>query len=162
MTWLLRIALLTAVYALMLASAHPLDLATGALLSIAVTLALDRRRRDERPNAPSLASRLAASPLFVAGLVSDVACGTWDVALRVLHLRALDRPGIVTIPIGDRSRTGVAVSALASTLSPGSVLVDIDWARGQMLMHVVDASDPDAVRAHHLHFYERYQRRVFP
>jgi multisubunit Na+/H+ antiporter MnhE subunit len=31
-----------------------------------------------------------------------------------------------------------------------------------MLVHVLDASDPDAVRRHHDRFYERYQRMVFP
>jgi multisubunit Na+/H+ antiporter MnhE subunit len=49
-----------------------------------------------------------------------------------------------------------------TTLSPGSVLVDIDWQRRDMLLHVIDASDPDAVRADLERFYDRYQRRVFP
>ena len=31
-----------------------------------------------------------------------------------------------------------------------------------MLFHVIDASDPDAVRAQLDRFYQRYQRRVFP
>jgi multisubunit Na+/H+ antiporter MnhE subunit len=31
-----------------------------------------------------------------------------------------------------------------------------------MLFHVIDASDPDAVRDHLDRFYQRYQRRVFP
>ncbi len=31
-----------------------------------------------------------------------------------------------------------------------------------MLMHVLDATDPDAVRARHDEFYDRYQRAVFP
>jgi multisubunit Na+/H+ antiporter MnhF subunit len=39
------------------------------------------------------------------------------------------------------------VTALAASLSPGSVLVDIDWDRRDLLMHVIDASDPDGVRA---------------
>jgi len=66
------------------------------------------------------------------------------------------------VPIGERTTSGVAVSALTTTMSPGEVLVDIDWERGVMLIHVLDARDPDAVRARHLRFYERYQRRVFP
>jgi multicomponent Na+:H+ antiporter subunit E len=31
-----------------------------------------------------------------------------------------------------------------------------------MLLHVLDAADPDAVRRHHAAFYERHQRSVFP
>jgi multisubunit Na+/H+ antiporter MnhE subunit len=56
----------------------------------------------------------------------------------------------------------VAVSALVTTLSPGSFLVDVDWTEGTMLIHVIEASDPDRVRADLETFYQRYQRRVFP
>jgi multicomponent K+:H+ antiporter subunit E/multicomponent Na+:H+ antiporter subunit E len=80
----------------------------------------------------------------------------------VLHLRRLEQPGLVRIPIGERSERGVAVSALATTLSPGTVLVDVDWERRDLLLHVIDASDPDAVRARLQRFYDRFQRRVFP
>jgi hypothetical protein len=31
-----------------------------------------------------------------------------------------------------------------------------------MVLHVIDAADPDAVRAEQLDSYERRQRRVFP
>ena len=31
-----------------------------------------------------------------------------------------------------------------------------------MYLHVLDASDPDAIRAAHADLYERYQRKVFP
>jgi multisubunit Na+/H+ antiporter MnhE subunit len=163
MTVLVRIGLLCAVYALTLASADPLDLVAGLLLG-AVLLATLRERlpRGSREDGGSFAGRAVAFPLFVFGLLSDIARGTWDVTLRVVHLRPVDHPGIVRIPIGDRTRLGVAVSALATTLSPGSVFIDLDEAAGVMLLHVIDASDPDEVRAAHLRFYERYQRRVFP
>jgi hypothetical protein len=31
-----------------------------------------------------------------------------------------------------------------------------------MLLHVIDASDPDEVRRRHQVFYDRFQRKVFP
>ena len=68
----------------------------------------------------------------------------------------------MAIPVGDRTQTGVAVSALVATLSPGEVLVDVDRERGAMLIHVIDAGDPEATRRRHEDFYQRYQRRVFP
>jgi multisubunit Na+/H+ antiporter MnhE subunit len=37
-----------------------------------------------------------------------------------------------------------------------------DSAAVAMLVHVIDAHDPDAVRAQIDGFYHRYQRRVFP
>jgi multisubunit Na+/H+ antiporter MnhE subunit len=51
---------------------------------------------------------------------------------------------------------------LVSALSPGTFLVDVDEEDRTMLVHVLDASDPDAVRAEFEAFYRRYQRRVFP
>jgi multisubunit Na+/H+ antiporter MnhE subunit len=169
---LARIAGLCGVYVLTLASAHPLDLLAGALLGaalVAVTRAPAPREApslDGRPWAahptPPLAVRVAAFPLFAYGLLADIARGTWDVALRVVHLRPIEHPGIVRIPVGERTPLGVAVSALATTLSPGTVFIDLDEEAGVMLLHVIDAADPDRVRADHLRFYERYQRRVFP
>ena len=80
----------------------------------------------------------------------------------MLHVRPLNHPGIVAVPIAERSPLGVAVSGLATTLSPGAFLVDVDWEQRVMLIHVLDASDPDEVRADHQRFYRRWQRHVFP
>lgn len=151
------------VYVLTLASGDPVDAATGLLLGLALMAALGRRlRAAPAAAATSPAGRVLGFGAFAAAVLADVIQGAWDVTLRVLHLRAIQQPGIVRIPIGQRSERGIAVSALATTLSPGSVLIDIDRERGDLLLHVIDASDPDAVRDRHQRFYERYQRRVFP
>jgi len=161
MTVVARIAGLCAVYALTLASADPLDLLAGVVIAAAL-VAATRSPALRGGAAPPLAARVVAFPLFAAGLLADIARGTWDVALRVVHLRPIEHPGIVRIPIGERTPLGVAVSALATTLSSGTVFVDVDEEEEVMLLHVIDAADPDRVRAQHLRFYERYQRRVFP
>ena len=159
---LLWVAVLAAVYLLALGGFHPLDLALGLSLAAALSFAL--RGRLERPQGegPPLAARLAAAPPLLAAVAAEIARGTWDVALRVLGLRPVEHPGIVAIPIGERSELGVAVTGLLVGLSPGSLLVEVDRQRQAMLFHVIDASDPDAVRAHLDRFYQRYQRRVFP
>jgi multisubunit Na+/H+ antiporter MnhE subunit len=92
----------------------------------------------------------------------DITTGTWEVALVTLHLRPLVKPGIVAVPIENRTPLGVAVSALATTLSPGTFLVDVDWEKRVMLIHAIDASDPDVVREALQHMYRRYQSKVFP
>jgi multicomponent K+:H+ antiporter subunit E/multicomponent Na+:H+ antiporter subunit E len=151
------------VYVLTLASTDPVDMATGVLLgALLVALLHDKLRLGPKGVLPSLASRALWLPVFIGAVFADVARGSWQVTSHVLHLRPLQRPGIVRIPLGDRTDRGVAVSALASTLSPGSVLIEIDWERRDMLMHFIDASDPEAVRADLQRFYDRYQRRVFP
>jgi multisubunit Na+/H+ antiporter MnhE subunit len=163
MTRALRIAGLGGIFVLTLASTDPVDLALGVTLGGALLLALgERLRLGPAGRLPPLAQRVAWFPVFAGAVLADIVQGTWDVALRVLHLRRLERPGLVRVPIGERSERGVAVTALATTLSPGSVLLDVDWERGELVVHVIDASDPDGVRARLQRFYDRYQRRVFP
>lgn len=163
MNRLLAAVLLTIVYALALASVHPLDLAVGAALACALLVGLRRFLSDGAEAQPSSAGRrLMAFPRLALAVLEEVVRGTWRVALVVTGRRSLRTPGIVRIPIGERSRSGVAASALMLTLAPGELLVDIDWEGGAMLVHVLDASDPDEVRRHHARLYERYQRAVFP
>lgn len=159
----LTFLLLVAVYALTLASADPLDLAAGSVLAGSLMIALRRFLfSGERHTDPSLVMRIASFPRFALAVAVEVARGTWLVTLVVAGRKPLARPGIVSIPVGERTRGGVAASALAITLSPGEVLVDVDWERGVMLLHVLDAGDPAAVRRHHADFYDRHQRAVFP
>ena len=161
--FLVALVLLVLVYSLVLASVYPWDLAAGVaagavLLWTARGFLFDGR---VRPIA-GLAVRLVGFVPFAAATVWDIVRGTWNVALVVLRLRPLRHPGIVAVPIGDRTPLGVAVTALVISLSPGEFLVDVDWERRVMLFHALDASDPDAIRAAHERFYRRFQRQVFP
>jgi multisubunit Na+/H+ antiporter MnhE subunit len=154
---------LTVIYACALASADPLDLLFGALLATGLVVLFRASVTGEAAvDLASLIRRTGAFLPFAGAILYDIFVGTWAVILIVLHLRPLRRPGIVAVPIGERTPTGVAVSAFATTLSPGSYLIDVDWERGVMLLHVLDASDPDAVERAHQRFYDRFQRHVFP
>ena len=161
--YLLSLTGLVAVYVLVLASADPWDVAIGTGFAGGLLWAT-RGFVFGAPPAPilDLAGRLVAVVPFLAATAWDIVRGTWAVALVVLGFRPLRQPGIVAVPIGERSRLGVAVSALVTTLSPGSFLVDVDWRQRAMLIHVLDATDPGAVRAAHERFYRRFQRRIFP
>lgn len=160
---LLSLLLLTLVYALVLASFAPWDLALGAALSGALLLlARGSIFGGSFAPLPGLLGRVLAFWPFAAAVFKDAAVGTWHVTLVVLHLRPLERTGIVAVPIGERTRVGVAVSALVTTISPGQFLVDVDWRKRVMLIHSIDAADPEEVRRSHEDFYQRYQRRVFP
>lgn len=161
--FLLALVCLVAIYLAVLVSVDPWDVGMGIAFGGGLLWATRGFvfGGDPTPLADP-ARRLVAFVPFVAAAVADIVRGTWEVALVVLHLRPLNHPGIVAVPIGDRSRLGVAVSALVTTLSPGSFLVDVDEAQATMLIHVLDASDPDGVRAAQERFYQRYQRPVFP
>jgi multicomponent Na+:H+ antiporter subunit E len=161
------VVLLTLVYALALASFHPWDLLFGAGLSAALLFA--SRRFVFGGTAPrsagrglTLLGRVVAFVPFAAVVLREVLVGTWEVTLVTLHLWPLVRPGIVAVPIGDRTPTGVAVWALITGLPPGSFFVDVDGERRVVLIHILDARDPEAYRRQQEDFYRRYQSKVFP
>jgi multicomponent Na+:H+ antiporter subunit E len=157
------VVLLTLVYCATLASFHPWDIFFGALFSTVLLFIFRRFLFGESSwGLPGLPGRIVAFFPFAAATVYNIVTGTLDVTLVVLHLRPLKNPGIVAIPIAERTPTGVAVSMLATTLSPGTFLVDIDWERQVMLVHCLDASDPGVVIEEHQEFYRRWQRKVFP
>ena len=157
----LALLLLTLVYVMVLASFHPLDLLFGAALSGALLYVFRAFVLiGESEQLPGLLGRFAAFFPFAWVIAWDVVKGTWAVALVVLHLRPLVSPGIVKMPIGERTPVGVAVSALVTTLSPGAFLIEAN--AEFMLIHFLDATDPDAVREKHEELYQRYQRKGFP
>jgi multisubunit Na+/H+ antiporter MnhE subunit len=161
--FLLALAALVATYLLVLASVDPWDLAFGVLLGTILLVAARTYVFGGWPRPIShLGRRAVAFVPLVLATIWDIVRGTWAVALVVLHFRPLRRPGIVAVPFGERTPLGVAVSALIVTMSPGAYLVDIDNEERVMLLHVLDASDPDAVRAEFQEFYRRFQRPIFP
>lgn len=86
------------------------------------------------------------APVLFWYLVVDIIRGTWQVVMTTLGIHPLRNPGIVRVPLGAHSLYGVGPVGFFITLSPGSFLVEIDWEEKQMLVHVIDASDPDRVR----------------
>jgi multisubunit Na+/H+ antiporter MnhE subunit len=154
---LLRAAALTGVYLLVLTSLEPGDVLVGGLLGLAVALAL--RPRDRRPPAPGgAAARVAASARLAARTVLDVLRGS-RLAARYC-LRGTGTPGLVEVPRDGRSDAAVALWGVITGLAPDEVVVDVDDERGVLLVHALDAGDPEGVRARHASNRERLQRRV--
>lgn len=160
---LLSVLGLTLIYSMMLLSADPRDLTTGALISVGVVLLFRRHLfGDTHEPLGRLGQRTAALLRFAWFVYVDVVQGFWLVLVVVLGLRPLTRSGIVAVPIGERTENGVAVTAWSLTLSPGSVLIDVDWERRVILFHFIDASEPDRLREKIQKSYDRYQRPIFP
>jgi multisubunit Na+/H+ antiporter MnhE subunit len=163
MRLVLSVIMLTAVYALTLSSANWWDLIVGAV--IAVTLLFVFRPVTIGQHAvplPGLPLRLVYFWPFLARVGVDVVVGAWHVALVILDVRTLQHARVVDVPIQGRSHRGIAVTALVTTLAPGSFFIGVDWERQVMLFHFLEADDPDVIRNTMAHFYERYQSRVFP
>ena len=101
-------------------------------------------------------------PALIFGTLVDLAVSTWRTALwclspRRTHVRTGDRADPAV-----RCAVGCGAGGCGSGITPDTVVVELDEERGRMLLHVIDASDPDAVRSEQLDSYERRQRRVFP
>ncbi len=156
---LVALLFLTLVYALVLGSFAPYDLALGALLSGTLLYGFRSFVFGGRPAPlPRLFRRVLAFGPFAFAVFREVVWGTWEVALVILRLKPLESPGLVKLPIGERTPTGVVVSALVDTLSPGAVLVELDWEEECALIHIIDAADPEAFRRRQEELYQRYQK----
>lgn len=157
------VAVLTLVYTFALASFDPWDIAFGVVLSSAL-LYFSHPFVFGQPTVrgPGLLRRTVAFFPFAAVIVWDILKGTLEVALVTLHLRPLGKSGIVEVPCGERTQMGIAIWAIAAGLPPGSFFVDLDKARNVALIHLLDASDPEAFRQQQDAFYRRFQRHVFP
>ena len=154
---ILQALLLMGIYLLVLTSAKPADAATGFLLGLVLAVALRPRLPGRRSATPSPAGLVALVPVL-AMTAAEMVRGSWRTAR--FCLRGGGQPGFVEIPRGDRSRHAVALWGVLTGEAPDEVPVDVDEERDVLIVHLVDASDPDAVRERHRRAYERAQRKV--
>jgi multisubunit Na+/H+ antiporter MnhE subunit len=155
---LIRAAGLAAVYLLVISSAAPGDLLMAAVLGLATAAALRPRRH--RAAGPPAGVRAVAVAGSLARTLAEMARGSWRTARFCLGGEA--HPGIVEIPREGRSREGVAFWGILTGEAPDEVVVDIDERRDVLMVHLIDARDPDAVRARHRRERERWQGRAVP
>jgi multicomponent K+:H+ antiporter subunit E len=109
------------------------------------------------PNRPSLRNptKIVA---YLAIVIWDIVVANIEVAYIILFKsNANTKPAWITIPL--ELRTPEAITALAGTitLTPGTVSADLSGDGGALLVHCLDAPDPDAVRDQ---IKERYERRL--
>ena len=155
---ILRIAGLTSIYLLVLTSLAAGDVLVGGLVATLI-VAASRARLGHRAHPPR--------PQWLAGLVAMVLVTGRDMVVgtaRVVRycLGSDSDAGFVEIPRGDRSRRGVALWGVLTGEAPDEYPVHVDDARHVMIVHLIDASEPDAVRERHATARARWQRHVVP
>jgi multisubunit Na+/H+ antiporter MnhE subunit len=153
---LLRAVWFAAIYLLVISSVAPGDLLIAGVLGVAVSVAL-RARGAPASRAP-LAVRAPAAVGMVLTTAAEVVRGAWRTARWCLGAPA--SPGLVEIPRGDRSPGRVALWGILTGEAPDEYPVDVDDDRDVLIVHVLDATDPDAVRARHADADARWQRKV--
>ena len=165
---LLRAASLLAVYLLVLASIDPGDVLIGSLLALAIVAAgrgsgrTHGARAQGRADGGRTASGWLRWGVAVAGTLATTA---WDVAVGTVRtvrfaLGGKANPGFVEIPRAGRSRRAVALWGVLTGEAPDEYPVDVDEPNDVLLVHVLDRSDPEAIRARHARVHERWQRHV--
>ena len=165
--WITTVVMGAVIYAFTLGSTDPVDFLVGLVLAAGMSplirqfMIKSRVRETDAPSPPAW-MRILWLPVFLAVVTWDIIKGTRDVLLYTLGVRSWENAGIIRVPIGERSRSGVAVSAWAITVSPGSAYVETDWETDEMLIHVLEADHAEEIRQTYQEFYDRYQRRIFP
>ena len=154
MTTLLHVAGLVAIYLLVLTSVAPGDVLVGTALALALVLAAGPHAHARTAHAPR--RTLVAFGRMVLVTALEIAVGT----VRVARFCLLDhgRPGFVEIPRDDRSRNAVALWGLLTGEAPDEYPVAVDDERDVLIVHVIGADDPDAIRARHAGARDAYLR----
>jgi multicomponent K+:H+ antiporter subunit E len=100
--------------------------------------------------------------LKLAGIVLwDILQANLTVARIVLDPRVRPRPAWLRVPYSLTDPRGVVLLATIITTTPGTVSCLIDEERRQILVHALDAADPDAVVADIVQRYEQPLKEIF-
>lgn len=148
---LVRAAGLAGAYLLVLTSLDPGDVAIAVALGLTVAFAL------RTPAHLRLRSRPGGAAGILLQTGAEIVRGSWHAAAFCLGRRAA--PGLVEVPLGDRTPAEVAMWGVLTGESPDEIVVDVDAERGVATVHLVDASDPEAVRARHARTHAGWRGR---
>lgn len=152
----LQVLSVGAAYLLVLGHAGPWDVALALGLGLLLVGTLARRSRMDA--APARPGTVLAWLRLGAVLVWEIARGTLGVAAVVLGLRRA-HPATVHVPTDGWPRHAQLLVALIASVTPGTFLLHIDEEPPRLRLHVLDASDPEAVVAQ---VDRLYRRRVRP
>lgn len=92
----------------------------------------------------------------------DIVRSNIAVAIIILHGgRRIGRAGFLVIPLQLRDPTGLAVLSIIITSTPGTIWVDYDPRRSELLLHILDLIDETAWIHLIQNRYERLLREIF-
>ena len=156
--YLLLILFIT--WLMLTSSLHWQEVATGALLSLA--LALFFARSYARLGLPPISiTRLWRLGVYFLVLLGEIVKANLDVAYRVLHPRLPINPGIVVIKTELSQDVAKVLLANSITLTPGTFTHDIIG--DTLLVHWIDVKSEDTAEASRLIAgrFEKHLKAVF-
>jgi multicomponent K+:H+ antiporter subunit E len=134
----------------------PAHLVLGGALAVALPLAVRPLLGEPvRLRAPGTALRL------LAVVTRDIVTSNITVARLVLGPTARLSPGFVRVPLAVTHPYAVSLLASIITMTPGTVSAEIDEDRREILVHVLDLADADALVADIKARYEAPLAEIF-
>lgn len=113
------------------------------------------------PNRPQ-GFRVLRMSSYIMLVVWDIIVANIQVAWIILtRSNASLRPAWVVVPLELRHPEAITVLAGTITLTPGTVSADLSNEGHSLLVHALDAPDPDSVRDEIKHRYERRLMEIF-
>jgi multicomponent K+:H+ antiporter subunit E len=113
------------------------------------------------PNRPRLRKPLMIAE-YMAVVLWDIVMANVIVARIVLFKRNADRqPNWVTVPLDLKTPEAITMLAGTITMTPGTLSADVSSEGHALLVHCLDAPDPEAVRDEIKNSYERRLMEIF-
>lgn len=113
------------------------------------------------PNRPRLRNPLMIAE-YIAVVLWDIVIANVIVARIVLFKRNEDRrPNWVTVPLDLKTPEAITMLAGTITMTPGTLTAEVSSQGHALLVHCLDAPDPEAVRDEIKNSYERRLMEIF-
>ncbi|MCB1967094.1 MAG: Na+/H+ antiporter subunit E [Candidatus Accumulibacter sp.] len=131
-------------------------LVLGVVLAIVIPLLT----RHFWPNPPRLARPWRALR-FLGLFALDIITANWRVARQIIGPLHRLSPAFVEVPLDLRDPFIATLLASIVSLTPGTVSIDVDRQRWVLLVHALDAPDPEALIREIKERYELALREMF-
>jgi multicomponent K+:H+ antiporter subunit E len=149
----LAVLSLTCFWLLLHWSLAPGQILLGMGLALVITSALSHLWPDRRrPQRPLLILR------YLWRMAVDVLIANLRIAALVLTPSRHPRPAFVELPVALTEPFALYVLATTISLSPGSLSADLSDDRRVLLLHLLDAPDPEDAAAECAKIKDRYER----
>jgi multicomponent K+:H+ antiporter subunit E len=99
--------------------------------------------------------------VFALIYIWEVIHSTWKLALIVLHPKPEIRPCFIDVPLDLRGELPRFLFACLISMTPGTMSVGLDRERGVLIVHVLDAPDPDTAVREMKKTFEQPLVRIF-
>ncbi len=155
MNGLLLNIILALVWAALSGDFSPRSLLVG--FSIGFVLILFSQRIMSGPNYVQKVWRVLDLFLY---FLYEVVASNLRVAQDVLRPMSTLRPGIIAVPLEAQTDLEITVLINFIMLTPGTIAIDVSADRNEIFIHVMNAEDPEKVRAQIKDGFERRVLRV--